>query len=249
VGHALNNDVIVHRFGALELYKEFTRSITNTPAALALTDGGYVTLALAVTNEAEAHRLSYGAGAFRVEDLQWAKFRLAVDANLPANTQVAFGLAGSPQDDPDNNANGVWFKILADNTVVVESDDGVTDVDDVATPMTAGLTFRTYLLNFRDGMFRKDPRLGGNEGGYRAILPSIENANGVIREVARSTQFTLDGATATLQPFVQIAKTSSTDWAHLFVQEIEIAVKRVSYAATAITTTTTTTTSTTTTTH
>jgi hypothetical protein len=237
---SVHNDVLVHRWGPMEIYKQFTRAITGTPQALALSSGGYVTLGLAATSEAEAHRLSYGAAAFRIADLQWAKFRIACDADLPSATQIAFGLAGSPQDDPDNTAEGVWFKILADNTVVVESDDGTTDQDDKTTGMSAGLTFRTYFLNFRDGMFKKDIRLGGNEGGYKAILASIENSNGVLRDVARSTQFTLSAASGPLQPFVQIVKTSSTNWAHLFVQEIEVAVKRISYAATAVTTTTTT---------
>lgn len=242
--NSVHNDVLIHRWGPMELYKQFTRGTTGTPQSLALSSGGYVTLGLAVTSEAEAHRLSYGAASFRIADLQWAKFRIACDANLPANTQIAVGLAGSPQDDPDNNAEGVWFKVLADNTIVMESDDGTTDQDDKSTGMSLGLTFRTLLLNFRDGMFRKDIRLGGNEGGYKAVLGSIENSNGVLRDVARSTQFTLSAASGPLQPFVQIAKTSSADWAHLFVQEIEIAVKRISYAATAPTTTTTTTTTT-----
>lgn len=241
---SLNNDVIVHRWSAMEIYKQFTREVTNSPAALALSSGGYVTLALAATSEAEAHRLIYGAPAFSVSNLVYAKFRIACSANLDANTLISVGLAGTPVDDADAIVNGVWAKVLADNTIVIESDDGTTDVDDAITNMSLGLDFRDIVFNFKDGTFKRDIRLGGNQGGYKAILPSIENANGVLRPVCRSTQFTLAAATVPLQPFVQIVKTSSTNWGHLFVKEIEIGVKRTSQAATAVTTTTTTTTTT-----
>lgn len=244
----LHNDVIVHRWSALDLYKLFTREITGTPAALALSSGGYVTLALEATVEAEAHRLILGAPAFALADIQYAKFRVACMADLPANTQISLGLAGTPTDDPDSIAEGVWAKVLADNAIVIESDDGTTDVDDAVTGMSLGLDFRNIVFNFRDGMWRNDIRSGGNEGGYKSIMASVENANGVLRPVARSTQFTLADASGPLQPFVQIVKTSSSDWAHLFVKEIEIGVRRVAAAASQPTTTTTTTTSTTTTT-
>ena len=83
---SIHNDVLIHRFTALDLYKMFTREVTGTPASLALSDGGYVTLGLAATVEAQAHRLQYGAPAFRVVDLDYAKFRFACSADLPDDT-------------------------------------------------------------------------------------------------------------------------------------------------------------------
>jgi hypothetical protein len=223
------NDVIVRRWSALEIFKNFTRATTGTPTALALANG-CVALGLENTNEAEAHALTSGE-TFRIADLQYLRIVAACSANVGANSGIQFGLCETRNNAPDSINEGVWFRVMDDNTVRAESDDGTTDVDDKLTNLSLGLTLKQFVFNFRDGMWKRDIRSGGNLGGKAAILLSMDNAAGNLAPVCRSDQFTLNAATGPLQIFAQIVKASSTDTGILYLREIELGINRVSYAA------------------
>lgn len=225
---SLWNDVIVRRWGALEIFKNFTRATTGTPTALALSNGA-VALGLEATNEAEAHALLSGE-TFRIADLAYLRIVAACSANLGANSGIAFGLCETRNNAPDSINEGVWFRVMDDNTVRAESDDGTTDVDDKLTNLSLGLTLKQFVFDFRSGMWRRDIRSGGNQGGTKAIQLSMDNAAGNLAPVCRGDQFTLAAASGPLQVFAQIVKASSTDTGILYLKEIELGVKRQSYA-------------------
>jgi len=253
--HSLWKDVAVDRYvfkGAnslglvnASLAWPWLQQKTGTPGAIVGVDDG-LKIPLAATVEAEANRLYMGSRPYRVADLVFAKFVVACSATLPAGAGIAFGLAKTPADDPDANDEGVWFKVLAGNSVVVESDDGTTDVDDVDTALTLGLTFKVFHLNFRDGVWQGDPRSGGAVGGPSAIIASMDNAAGNLVPVGRGSRLTLAAASGPLQPFCQITKGSQYSGQNLYVREIEIGYRRQSYAVSDTVATTTTTTTTTT---
>jgi hypothetical protein len=205
---------------------QFTRQVTGTPAALAHTARGYNTLELAAADEAQAHRLILVPNVFRIADLVSAQFEIACTADLAAGTEIAFGLCNTVNDDPDLIDEGVWFKIDDDNTVVGESDDNLgADEDDVVTGMTAGLAFRNYGINFRDGVWMGDPRGGGAVGGSGKIELQIENAQGLMRTVAPGTQFRLDRAAGPLTPFVQITKAGNDTLGSVHIRQIRIRMR------------------------
>jgi hypothetical protein len=201
----------------------FTRQITGTPAALAQTANGFVTLALAAAVEVQAHRLILLPNPYRLQDLVSINFEIACSANLPANTEVAFGLARTINDDPDLIDEGVWFKILDDNTVVGESDDNAgNDIDDVPLNVSAGVAFRNYSINFRDGVWLGDPRGGGSVGGRGKIELQVETAQGLLRTVAGGTQFRLDNAVGPVTPFIQITKAAANTLGAVYVRHITV---------------------------
>lgn len=225
---SLWNDVIVRRWGALEIYKNFTRTVTGTPTALALSNG-VVALGLEATSEAEAHALTSGE-KFRIADLQYLQIVAACSADLGANSGIQLGLCATRNDAPDSINEGVWFRVMDDNTVRAESDDGTTDVDDKLTNLSLGLTLKRFVFNFRDGFWRRDVRAGGNQGGSSAVQLSMDNAAGNLMPVCRGDQFTLAAASGPLEIFAQIVKASSADTGILYLKEIELGVKRASYA-------------------
>jgi hypothetical protein len=209
----------------------FRQATTGTPGNIVAVNGS-LRLPLAATTEVECNRLHMGVTPYRIADLVWAKFVVACTADLGAASQVAFGLGKTLADDPDSLDEGVWFKAGGDHVVVMESDDGTTDVDDIATGITLGATFQLFYFDFRNGVWTNDPRGGGSYGGESAIQASVMNSTtGKLRPVARGTRFTLGAAVGGLQPFAQIAKSSASDTGYLYVQEIEIAYKRSLYAA------------------
>jgi hypothetical protein len=225
---SLWNDVIVRRWGALEIYKNFTRAVTGTPTALALS-GGVVAMGLEDTAEAEAHVLTSGE-KFRIADLQYLRIVAACSANLGANSGIQFGLCTTRNNAPDSINEGVWFRVMDDNTVRAESDDGTTDVDDKLTNLSLGLTLKQFVFNFRDGFWRRDVRAGGNQGGKSSVLLSMDNAAGNLVPVCRGNQFTLADASGPMEIFAQIVKASSSDTGILYLAEIELGIKRASYA-------------------
>lgn len=254
-GHSIWNDVVVDRFvfnghnypnvNGTQLAWPWVQAITGTPGAIR-NNNGVLKIPLAATVEAECNRLYMADLAYRIADLVAARFVVACSAALPAGVGIAFGMAHTPADDPDNINQGVWFRVLAGNTVVCESDDGTTDVDDVATGQSLGLKLRQFVINFRDGVWQGDPRDGGAVGGYKAIQMAMHNASGILIPVAAGTKFTLAAAGGPLQPFLQIFKSSVYTGPNLYVKEIEIEYKRQAYTLSDTVATTTTTTTTTT---
>ena len=225
---SLWNDVIVRRWGAVEIAKQFTRAVTGTPTALAMVNG-CVALGLEATEEAEAHAVTSGE-QFRIADLQYLQIVAACSANLGANSGIALGLCKTRNNAPDSINEGVWFRVMDDNTVRAESDDGTTDVDDKLTNLSAGLTLKRFVFNFRDGWWKRDIRAGGHQGGSAAVQLSMDNAAGNLVPVCRGDQFTLAAASGPLEIFAQIVKASSADTGILYIKEIELGVKRASYA-------------------
>jgi hypothetical protein len=222
----------VYEFNSHLLAAQMTRQITGTPAALAHTAPGYLTLALAAINEAEAHRLILVPAVFRIADLVSVEFEVACTAALDAGTEVAFGLCATVNDDPDLIDQGIWFRVLDTNVVVAESDDNAgNDIDDVATGMAAGLAFRNYVINFRDGVWLGDPRVGGSVGGSGKIELAIENAQGLLSPVARGTQFRLDTAVGPLTPFIQITKGVAVTVGSVFIRHLRIRMRNQALAA------------------
>lgn len=178
---------------------------------------GEVAIDLASTTEVENVCLSFGDTlGIDIDKIQGAEFRVKMNqAALDATTQVAFGLTGDRNDAIDSIAQAALFRVIgADSTtaVVVETDDGTTDNDDKATGQTLINAYKTFKIDFSNGT--SDVRF------------FMDNGNGSLQRVASGTTFDMSGYAGSLQPFVQIQKTSDSNTDGLTIDYVKAWGKR-----------------------
>lgn len=185
-------------------------SSAGTPTYLCITeDGGAAALTLAATSEAENVCLFFNdVLPYDLRMLKYAKF-VAKVAAVDSVSTIVFGLASARNDTPDSVAYNAWFRIegsASTSAVVVETDDATTDNDDKATGQTLAAVYKTFLIDFTNGL--KDVRF------------YIEG-----ERVAASTTFDMSAAAAgqNLQPIIQIQKASGTGVPAITVALVEVA--------------------------
>ena len=184
-------------------------SSAGTPTYLVATgDGGGMVLTLVNTSEAEIVTMYHNdVLCFDVRTIQNVEI-IAKVAGIDAVTTLVFGV-GSARNDTDNSvATNAWFRMegsVSTSNIVVETDDGVTDNDDVATGTTLAAVFKTFQIDFTKGL--TDIRF------YVDGEP-----------VARGTTFSMAGLTAGLnvQPLVQIQKGSGTGTPSVTIKKFRI---------------------------
>lgn len=131
-------------------------------------------------------------------------------AALDATSQIAFGLASARNDAIDTIGEQALFRVIgADSTtsVVVETDDGSLNNDDVATGTTLVNAYKKFVISFASG--KSDVKF------------YIDGAR-----VAASTTFSMANYSGGLQPFVQIQKTADTNTDSVVIDYVRIYSKR-----------------------
>jgi hypothetical protein len=165
-------------------------------------------LTLASTTEVENVCLHFGDSLdFDIDLLQRVEMRVKTVATLDSATSVAFGMASARNDAIDSIAAHASFRLIGSNSVVVESDDSVTDKDDIATGTSLVATYKRFAIDFT--------------GGKSDVKFYIDGAR-----VAASTTFDMSGYSAGLQPYVQIQKTSDANTDSVTVDYVYILIKR-----------------------
>ena len=172
-------------------------SAAGTPTYLCTTeDGGAMTLTLASTSEAENVCMYLNdVLPWDLAQLEYVKF-VAKVSGIDSVTTLTMGVGSARNDTPDSVTVNAWFRMegsASTSNVVVETDDGSSDLDDKATGQTLSSTYKTFVIDFTNGI--SDVRF------------YIEG-----ERVAASTTFTLASITAgqNVQPIVQIQKASGT---------------------------------------
>ena len=185
-------------------------SAAGTPTYLCITeDGGAAALTLAATNEVENVCLFFNdVLPYDLRMLKYAKF-VAKVAAVDAVSTIVFGLASARNDTPDSVAYNAWFRIegsASTSAVVVETDDATTDTDDKATGQTLAAVYKTFLIDFTNGL--KDVRF------------FIEG-----ERVAAGTTFDMSAVAAgqNVQPYVTLQKASGTGTPSVTIALVEIA--------------------------
>lgn len=187
-------------------------SSAGAPTILAL-DGGGIRMTLdSGQTEVENLCLSFGdALSFDIDDIIrfWVIAKTAVAA-LDSNTQIAWGMAGARNDAIDSVAQAAIFRCVGSNAIVVETDDGTNDNDDVATGLSLSSSWRRFEGNFAERNSTREPpslSLGrkSNIGFYGA------NELGSLRRQASGTRFDMSNYTGGLQPFLQLQKASDSN--------------------------------------
>lgn len=169
-------------------------------------------LTLASTSEIENVCLAFGdALDFDIDDIQSIEMRVRLGAAFTSGSELVFGLGSARNDTTDSVAANAWFKMVgatSTTAVVVETDDGVRDNDDVATGTTLGTTFRRFLIDFTGGKSNVQFFIDGNQ-------------------VARNTTFDMSGYSAGLQPIVQLQKAANTNVDSVRIDYVKVIAKRV----------------------
>lgn len=165
-------------------------------------------LTLASTTEVENVSLHFGDSLdFDIDLIQRAEFRVKTVASLNSATTIVFGLGSARNSDPDAIAEAALFKLAGSNLVVVESDDGSADNNDIATGKSLVATYQTFVIDFT--------------GGKSNVKFYIDGA-----AVATSTGFSMANYSGGLQPIVQIQKTSDANTNSVSVDYVQIVSRR-----------------------
>lgn len=170
-------------------------SSAGAPTYLNVTGRG-AKLTLAATSEAEVVTLFQNdVLPYDLRLLQHLWFLAKVEG-IDAVTTLTMGVASAQNDAADSVATNAWFRMEGSaslSALVVESDDGAVDKNDIATGATLAATYKKCLLDFTNGI--QDVRF------------FIDGAR-----VAAGTVFDMSNVAAgqCVQPFVQLQKASGT---------------------------------------
>lgn len=170
--------------------------------------GSAAVLTLASNVEVENVCLHFGdVLPFDIDDILSMEFRAKVTATLDATTTIVMGLGDTRDDDPDAVIANAFFKLAGSNAIVVESDDGTTDLDDKATGVSLAATYKKFVISFT--------------GGKSDVRFFVDGAR-----VAASTTFDMSAYSAGLQPIFQIQKTSDANVDALTIDYVRIVSRR-----------------------
>lgn len=186
--------------------------LTDTSAAGApvveVVDGataGELKIGFGSTTEVQNACLSFGDKlAFDIDLIRSFRARIkAGQATIDSASSFAIGLAGDRNDAIDSIAQHLLFRLIGTNEVMIETDDGTTDLDDKATGVdvdnSAWVDLYIDLSNKADVKFY----VGG-------------------QPVCTGTTFDVSGYSGALQPYIQAQKTSDANEDYWLVDYIEV---------------------------
>lgn len=169
------------------------------------------TLTLAATSEVENLCLAFGdALDFDMDEIQSIEMRVRLTAVFTTGSELVFGLGSARNDTTDSVAANAWFKMVGANSttaVYCESDDGVRDIDDIATGQTLGTTFKRFVIDFT--------------GGKADVKFYIDGVR-----VAASQTFNMSGYSSGLQPMIQLQKAANTNVNAVVIDYVKVEAKR-----------------------
>ena len=183
-------------------------SSAGTPTYVIGVDGGAASgapgiakLDLVADSEAEVVILSHGG----VEQF---------DVNDGAVTDFSFGLGAGQNATWDSTTIMAAFRVVgADSTtnVVVETDDNVTDKNDIATGQTLINAYKTFKIDMTD---------------LTNVKFYMTNGNNRLVRVAAGTTFDMSAYSSCVQPIFQLQKASGTDTSGVSIDYVRVTGRR-----------------------
>lgn len=171
-------------------------SASGSPTALYVKGEhhGGIELDFSSTNEAQVLTIYQGDTlAFDIDSITEFHARLKLKQATPdAATSLAIGLASAQADAIDSVTEAALFRIIGDNSIVVETDDGTINNDDVATGKTLADSYVDFLISFATG--KQDVRF------------FVDG-----QPVAQATTFDMSNYAGGLQFFLQHQKSADTN--------------------------------------
>lgn len=185
-------------------------SSAGSPTVAGLNGGG-LRLLLASTTEVENLCVYFGdVLSFDIDEIVSAEFAVKTVATLDSATSLAFGLCSARNDAIDSLAAHASFRCIGDNNVVVETDDGTNDNDDVATGLTLSTSWKRFKIDFASRNSTFEPP-SVSKGRKSNIEFYGANDNGSLRRVASGARFDMSNYSSGLQPYFQLQKTSDAN--------------------------------------
>ncbi len=183
-------------------------SASGTPTYVRANDEAVLTLA--ATNEVENLCLYHGdALSFDIDLIQSIEMRVKIGASsFTSGSELVFGLGSARNDTTDSVAANAWFKLVGSSSIVLETDDGVNDNDDVSAGVALGTTYKRFYIDFT--------------GGKSNVKFYVDGAR-----VGASRLFDMSNYSSGLQPIVQLQKAANTNVDSVSVQYVEIFRKTV----------------------
>lgn len=204
-------------------------SVAGAPTVGGLLGGG---IRLLLAADAEAENLCVYMGdvlPFDIDEIICVEIIAKTVATLDSTTSLAFGLCSARNDAIDSLTNHASFRCIGSNAVVVETDDGTTDLDDKPTGLTLGATWKRFRMDFASRNTTIEPP-SVSLGRKSNIEFYGANDNGSLRRVASGTRFDMSAATGGLQLYAQLQKTSDTNTDNLDILEMSIEVSLPSFS-------------------
>jgi hypothetical protein len=136
---------------------------------------------------------------------------IAQVAGVDSTTVINFGVGSARADDEDTVAVNAWFKLegaASTSALVVETDDGTTDNNDISTGTTLASVYKKCSIDFSQGI-----------SDVRFFVDG--------ERVAASTTFSMSAATAgqNVQLMAQVSKASGTGVPSLTIARVEVVYK------------------------
>jgi len=204
-------------------------SAAGSPTMVGITGGG-LRLLLDATNEVQNLCLYMNdILPFDIDEIIRAWFIARTVATVDSTTQIAFGLTGARNDAIDSIAQAALFRVIGNNSIVVETDDGTNNNDDKSTGATLVAQWKRFEINFAERITTVEPPSvstgrPSNIGFYAA------NTRGALRRVASGTRFDMSNYTSGLQLFAQIQKTADTNANYLDILEMGVELELPDYS-------------------
>jgi hypothetical protein len=187
----------------------------DTSAAGAPTVGGLLGggIRLAFTNTNEVQNLCVFMGdvlPFDIDEIVSFEIVAKTVASLDATSSIAFGLCSARNDTIDSLTAHASFRCIGNNNVLVETDDNVTDLDDVPTGLVLRDTWKRFKIDFASRNTTMEPP-SLSRGRKSNIEFYGANDNGGQRRVASGTRFDMSAYTGGLQIYAQLQKTANVN--------------------------------------
>lgn len=192
-------------------------AITGAAPPTCAVSAGLAALALTADSQAQIVSLYQGDKlGFDIDRLKWVEIFAKVNAAVQAGVSLAFGVCSARNDTIDSLAAHASFRTIGADSLLVETDDGTNDKDDIATGLSIGTTLKKYRIDFQTGI---QSRVGLTAlGGKAAVQFQAENSQKLLRRVAEGTLFDMSNYSAGLQFYAQIQKASGTDLNTLYIE-------------------------------
>ena len=181
----------------------------GSPTLLCSTeDGGRMSFTLTNTSEVQSQCLFHNdVLQFDLANIQYVRM-IAQVAAIASLSVVSLGIGSARNDDEDAVAVNAYFKMegaTSTTALVVETDDGTNDNNDIATGETLADVYKEMVIDFTYGL-----------SDVRFYIDSARVASGTTFDMSNIT------AGQNVQPLIQLSKASGTNVPVLHLARYEI---------------------------
>ena len=185
---------------------------------------GKAKLLLTNNDEAQTAVLHWGDNlGLDIDQINSVDIYAKIGITLAATEDVIFGVAAAHNATANSVAAHAWFRALAADAIVCQTDDGTNDESESAG-ISMSTTIRRYRIDFKTGI---KSNVGiASVGGKASVLFSGENASNLLRPVARSQQYDMSNYSSGFQLYARVDKTGGTGVPYLEIERFVVDYNR-----------------------